>query len=162
MLNLPGFVPVAETSASLADWITDAFANIAMADPHVRLFKNNFTPSPATILTDLVEADFDGYAPVAGYQAANWTASPGIMPDGSAIAFHIGGLANFLDTGNVTPNTVYGMYITTDAAGIRLLGALAFDSPKVMDDAGKFINIDVALVMPANAPALAADVTSNG
>lgn len=84
--------------------LTGAFLK---ANYNIRLFKNNVIPSFATILTDLQEADFDGY-----------TNGTGPVPDAPKFYDGLGdGILwpahlTFLCSGSTTPNTVYGWYVT--------------------------------------------------
>lgn len=47
---------------AIMDYIRGTFLNTA--NSYVRLFKNNFTPTPASVFADFTECDFIGYAAV--------------------------------------------------------------------------------------------------
>lgn len=154
MLNIEGPFLVNRGLDFMSEGLTD-FEPVSLK---IHLFKNDIVPSPATLLTDFVEADFDGYAAVA-VLAVDY---PGfyIMPDGSVLGIFPKNIL-FEDTGNVTPNTIFGVYIT-NTGSTALLASIRFDTSKLMDDDGKFIYIELALRMPVGAPDAQADVTSNG
>lgn len=103
---------------------------------HIRLFKNDLTPTPDTVVADLTEADFDGYA---DFGPVVWGA---VFTNPDGYAEIVGGVAQFTDTGAVTPNTIYGYY-ATDAAGTGLFWAERFEDPITMDE-----NADAILVIP--------------
>lgn len=96
----------------------------------VRLFKNDVTPDDNTVIGDLTEADFEGYA--AG-DLANLT-TPGVVAaqaqtQGDSVTFTMGTPG--------TTNNIYGHYIT-DSAGTVLYGVVRDPSaPIAMDTAGK-------------------------
>ena len=46
----------------MIDYLRGTFLNTA--NTYVRLFKNNFTPDPASVLADFTEANFTGYAAI--------------------------------------------------------------------------------------------------
>lgn len=79
----------------------------------LHLFQNDITPTPLTVIGDLVEADFDGYAAVAitAFEA------PFLDPQNLATVYGI--LAMFQATGATTPNQIFGAYfvdVNTDLA----------------------------------------------
>ena len=97
------------------------------ATTQIHLYQNDIAPSPSTLLADFVEATFDGYAaPVV--TPASWP----IFLQGISQAVAVGPAQVFSPTGNVTPNVIYGYYVT-DNTGARLLWAERFAEPKVMN-----------------------------
>lgn len=70
----------------------------------LRLYQNNFTPSPTSVLGDFTVATFDGYANKA---IAAWGA---VFLDPLGLATTIAPLQTFTMTGATTPNIVYGAY----------------------------------------------------
>lgn len=91
----------------------------------VHLYKNDYTPGPGSRLTDLIEADFTGYAASA---ALVWGST---FTDELHNAVAAAASVQFNDTGEAVTNTVYGYYVT-DGAGAVLLYAERFDSPVPM------------------------------
>lgn len=79
------------------------------ADLHLGLFKNNLTPSDATVFADLTAADFTGYAEVTLTGGASWTKSAGAP----SVATYAPQTFTCLAAGGA--QTVYGYYIR-DAA----------------------------------------------
>jgi hypothetical protein len=118
-------------TAALAPW----------AGAIVHLFKNNFTPSPASVLADYMEADFSGYAASA---AIVWNPAA-FLPDGTAVV--TGDAKVFGTTSPATIlNTVYGWY-ATNAGGTVLLFGRRFDNPIALN--GPFQDIVVLPAYPA-------------
>lgn len=90
----------------------------------VRLFKNNFSPNPASLLADFDEADFTGYAESA---PVVWGV-PYLDVDG--IIKVTAGSVQYTQTGTGTTNTCYGWYLVGDPGGTEyLIGSERFDSP---------------------------------
>lgn len=90
--------------------------------PIVKLFQNDVVPDVNTVLADLDEADFAGYADVNG---PTW-GTPYIDVDGNALvtaASH-----EFVASGPTPANTIYGWYMTDDPA-TKLLAAYRFSTP---------------------------------
>lgn len=111
-------------------------------DMEVHLFKNDVTPTVETVVGDLDEADFDGYAAITTLDMN----TPTLANDGSyeTVAKTT---SIFTCTGDTTPNTVYGYYMK-DKAGVYM-GAERFDEPQTMakeDDSISFtISLEAAL-----------------
>jgi hypothetical protein len=72
----------------------------------LRLFQNDYTPVDGSVIGNFTEATFDGYASqsLSDFAAAYLNASNKAEVDAS--------LYIFLMTGAVTPNTIYGYYVT--------------------------------------------------
>jgi Tfp pilus assembly major pilin PilA len=105
-----------------------AFDLLAMADliagvltgVKIHLYQNNTTYNPnVTTLLDLTEATYTGYAPV----TLTWDAAS-VSDDGN-VETH-SNRVTWRPTDGVTPNDIYGYYIT-DTAGTALLGGGRFD-----------------------------------
>jgi hypothetical protein len=88
----------------------------------LHLFKNNITPTKNSVVGDFVSADFTGYAPLTPLS----TQAPYLDQNGNAAL--TSPVYQFLETGVVITNTVYGAYVT-NAAGTVLFGAVRFDVP---------------------------------
>lgn len=80
----------------------------AGANLRVRLFKNNPTIDQDTDITDLVQADFDGYSE---FSTAGWSA-PAI--DDAGDAFILSPVIVFEKSAGIATNTVYGYYLVYD------------------------------------------------
>ena len=112
---------IVQTNQGAVDILTDALGG--SPDLVVRLFDNAATVNANTVLVDLVEASFAGYAPV----SPTWSA-PAIVagvPTTVPSPTH----ADFNYSGGGTA-TVYGMYLT-DSGNTKLRGVTLFASPFV-------------------------------
>lgn len=103
----------------------------------VHLFVGATVPTPATVVADFVEADFDGYAAVDLVPT-----SPAVNPDGWAQADIP--TAHFEASGGTTPNTVTGFYLT-DTTDAVYLGGERFDNSFVFDETGDYFDLDTSL-----------------
>lgn len=98
-------------------------------------FKNNVALGPATVIGDLNECDFTGYAVSS---AVVW-GDPGYLPDGTAIVtgdakvFRVGASPTVL-------NTVYGWALVNAAKDV-LYFARKFESPVVLSTAGQIFAV---------------------
>lgn len=156
MLTQAGFAPVAFSAGLLTDAIVNLLGGGAADPTTLKLFQNNVTVSPATLLADLTEADFTGYAGIS-ITEASWAAAV-LQPDGTARAINTT-VRIFNATGTAIPNTVYGWYLINDGGSLCAMGN--FPTPLLMDANGKYIAIELALTMPAGSPANITDVESN-
>lgn len=86
----------------------------------IHLYKNDYTPGPATVVGDFTEADFTGYAASA---IVVWGT---VLTDPSNVAYVAGDAKTFASTGSAVPNTIYG-YWAQGAGG--LMYAERFDAP---------------------------------
>jgi len=118
------------------DYIRGTFLNTA--NSYVRLFKNNFTPTPANVVGDFTEATFTGYAAV---QVNSKFGSPYKVIDGeyqtdsSAFTFSCSGGSS---------QTVYGWYLTFfDGAVTTVRKSGVFTTPFVMTTGASF-NIQIS------------------
>lgn len=120
-------VPAAERLAALTQLL-------AVGGPlnanKLKLYKNPLTLTPAIVLADLVEADFDGYAAVS---PVVWSA-PFRDVDGSALV--LGGDAPFICTGDTISNSIYGYYLTNTGSTV-LIAVYAFAAPVGVSVAGQ-------------------------
>lgn len=97
------------------------------ATVELHLYKNDVAPTPTSILADFTEADFDGYGPET-ITPVSWP----IFLKGISQAVAVGPAIVFSPTGSVTPNLVYG-YFVTDSTGARLLWGERFEEEQVMN-----------------------------
>lgn len=100
----------------------------------LRLYANPITLQRSTLLADLTEATFVGYAAAAG---VTFSASY-VDVDGSALA--LGADNVFICTSATTPNTIYGYYFT-DAGNTNLLIAYSFANPVPISAVGNAVAI---------------------
>jgi hypothetical protein len=103
---------------------------------HMKLFQNNFNPTPASILADFTEATFDGYAA----QVFKMDAGPTRFADGSIGTWN---LTTFHQTGNTTPNTIYGCYLLDPSGALAI--AVRFDTPVQMVDAFSHLGLNFGM-----------------
>jgi len=107
--------------AAIAQLLAAAPATGPFAGALLGLFTNNITPTRSTILADLVEAAYAGYARQAGVYSV-----PGRDQNGN-----IGSFTTRLiwqETGGPTAVNVYGIFLV-DSTGMILYGAELFDTP---------------------------------
>lgn len=86
----------------------------------VHLFSSNTTPTPATIVGDVTEADYSGYAA----KAVTFLA-PSISDDGQPEL--VGTVAEFRPTGTTVTNVIYGGWIVNATSALRYW--FRFDNP---------------------------------
>jgi hypothetical protein len=97
----------------------------------VHLFKNNATVDHNTVLADLTEADFSGYASI--------TLSGGTVQsllDASRRAVTLWNMVSWTKSG-ATGNTIYGYYYKNNAGD--LTGVEKWDSPETMTTDGQVL-----------------------
>jgi hypothetical protein len=117
----------------ILNMLTSMFA-AAAATTKIRLYQNNYVPGPGTVLTDLTEADFDGYAQ---YSNTVWNA-PTLNAITGRYDITSGGAPTFTQTGTVITNTVYGWYMVD---GSDLVAVERFDTPVEFDTNGKTLQL---------------------
>lgn len=105
----------------------------------VKLGTNDLTPTPATVIGDLVVATFGGYTS----QAADW-GSVYNRPDGGAA---VSGGAPMWVTTNAVDETVYYWYLT-DAAGTGLLGIRRLANPVHLGAVGLPVQVSAEYYIP--------------
>ena len=76
----------------------------------LRLFKNNLTPTNASVLSDFTEADFTGYAAIT-LTGGSWTTTPGAPSIATYVA------QTFTCSAAGAAQTIYGYYITRTSSG---------------------------------------------
>jgi len=115
----------------------------------IKLFQNDLTPGPNTVVGDFVEADFSGYAVVAVNQVGiAWDDDDG----NAAQSFDN---AHFQGTTGAVTNTIYGWWMTGTIDGVtanQLIQAKRFDTPIPVNgsmDAIDFIPL-LKIGMPLN------------
>jgi hypothetical protein len=101
----------------------------ASPELHYRLFVNNLLPTLDTVLADLVEATFTGYAMVVVF--------PGSFAAGSILSHQASLIAPAIGFPNndATPQSAYGYYIT-DETDTVLLGVALFDGAPLTKNPG--------------------------
>lgn len=72
-------------------------------------FKNNVTPSDATVLSDLDEADYGGYSRILLGDYTNWTLGP--IDGDDRFPWSYNTTVEFVCDGTGSPNNVYGVYV---------------------------------------------------
>lgn len=101
-----------------------------------RLYKSNTTITKSTVLSDLTEADFAGYASITLANATFASASV----SGHVASSLYGTTLTWTRSTTGTAQTVYGMYIT-NAAGTKIIAAGPFDGgPYTVTNSGDAIN----------------------
>lgn len=114
-----------------------------LAASHLKLFKAISPPlSVSTVVGDITEADFTGYAAAA---IANFLIAYLDPAGGASIQ---SGTIQFNCTGTAVPNTVLGFYLEDAAGDLILIGT--FDSPIAMTQVGDSIPVNVTLNFAAN------------
>lgn len=100
----------------------------ALTGSEIHLFQNSIVFNPdTTLIGDLVEADYDGYAAL----ALTWGAAS-VSDDGHVET--IASAQTWRPTGGTTPNQIYGFYID-DGAGVLLAGGTFDEGPYPMNTA---------------------------
>jgi len=112
----------------------------------VGLFQNDLTPTPATLFADLVEADFDGYAPVAVDETA-FVFSNDV--DGGR-SFFDPDTKNFTAGGGLAATqTIYGWFWRTSTSG-EVLTVNRFSQPIDMALPGQVISVTAGISFSPN------------
>jgi len=111
-----------------------AFLNkITPQNMRLHLNANNVTLTDAMTVGSFTEASFPGYASVV-LDGALWQITPGAP----AVAAYP--VVFFTCTGAVSPQTIYGYYITRDGAG-DLMWAEALPTPQIITAAGNGLTV---------------------
>ena len=103
----------------------------------LRLFKNNFSPVNASVLSDFTEADFTGYSSVS-LTGGSWTTTQGAPSTAT--------YAQQAFTGTGAAQTVYGYYITRTSSG-RVWYYQRFTTPISVGSSTPVLRISPALSM---------------
>lgn len=135
-------------TSALRSFMSVAGSVLAVGLVEVHLIKTPVSLTPSMVTADFDEADFTGYAAISIDQAgAAWD-----NDEGDAVLSFDG--VHFQPTDAVTPNTIYGYYITTDVAAFggagSLLRAELFDTPVPMASAADAL--DFAPVLRVGQP----------
>ncbi len=111
------------------------------SDFWVWLFKNNHTVTAATVYADLTNADYAGYS----RQHPSWS---GAADDGSGNAERHPGTLTFSFSSGSPTNTIYGVAVSPDSAGIvsKILVAVNLTTPKVMASPGDTLIFDLSVL----------------
>lgn len=125
-----------KTLQLVIDYLRGTLLNTA--NSYVKLFHNNFTPTPASVLGDFTEATYTGYAAI---QVNSKFGSPYKVIDGEyqtdSSAF------SYSCTGG-SSQTVYGWYLTWfDGSTTWVLKSGVFSTPFVMTTGASF-NIQIS------------------
>jgi len=145
--------PFAPVKAAVATAIAGLTGWWGEADNKLHLMKNNPAISAATVIGDLTEANFGGYAAKAATAAAAVFTDPVTGNTIIRIPDPAGGWA-FAATGTPpanSPQDIYGAYVT-NAAGDKLLGVAKFSSPITINTAGQLIDVDDVTFVVADPP----------
>ena len=105
------------------------------------LFKNNHTVTDATVYSDLTNADFAGYS----RQHPTWSAA---ADDGLGNGETHPGTITFSFSSGSPTNTIYGVAVSPDSAGIvsKILVAVNLATPKVMASPGDSLIFDLSVL----------------
>lgn len=115
----------------------------------IRLFTNDFVPGPNTVLADITEATFSGYAAVV---TANW-GQPFLNPQGFVEVDAPS--AQFNHNGGAIVESVFGYYVT-DAGGALVTVERFAAGPYLMETA-----LNSIIVVPRYALQVVPNVTSH-
>lgn len=101
----------------------------------VALFKNDVAFTQATVMADLTEADFPGYA----RQTLTWN-DPELVLDRYQMA---GFGVTFTQNADDDPQTIYGYYTPWTAGGgnNQMMFAVKFETPVVFENEGDFLDL---------------------
>lgn len=108
----------------------------------VHLYKNNHTPAVGDTTAAYTEANYDGYAAV---PTVAWALTPSAGGTGSIVSPG----CTFVDTGAVTPNNIYGYYVT-DSLGVLVMAELFVGGPYVFNALGVGIILTITQSMIAS------------
>jgi len=132
-------VPQAFVAAQMGILVDDSPAG-ALDGAKVRLFTNDYIPSPTSVLADFDEATFGGYT------AADASWGPvHYNEDGGAGAS--GGAPEWVTSGAGPDETVYGWFLT-NAAGTTLLGARRLAVAQPATGTGQQVQVNVDYYLP--------------
>lgn len=111
-------------------------------NPKLRLFKDIAVDSALTVIGDLTQADFDGYA------AIDLSAMTVAAINGDGKGFKELLANNFTRATTGTLQTIKGWYITIDnlSAAQQLFLYKLFSAPVVVEEAGHFVEFDLSVL----------------
>lgn len=120
------------TTAGL-QWLLNSGRGGMVATPSLvlRLFRNDYVPVKSSLVTDMQEANFPGYAQI------NLNAWGPVGPDANNDALVEETSRTFGCTGSGTPNTIYGYYVVEPVSGVMLWAERSTAPPVAMDAGGK-------------------------
>lgn len=135
----PGVSMIVTGYTALARMVAALDAALALDDATVHLFSADIVLTPNTVIADLTEADYTGYAAVT-------VTPPGVVYLAAAgdILWQFPQIA-FQPTGTAVPNLIYGWWMDGEVLGTgdRLIVAQRFPEPVTMNDP-----LDVLFVHP--------------
>jgi hypothetical protein len=128
--------PVVANNATLLAILAELTATGNLYDgAKLMLIKSDFVIQPETVLADLDEADFHGYARSA---AITWSA-PFVSPTNTPVV--AGDLKSFVATATfANPNSIFG-WAMVDGGGTTLLVARHFETPVIITAAGQAVQV---------------------
>lgn len=103
----------------------------------LRLFTNDFQPTPASAIADFIEATFTGYASQS--LGTDWTAAAIISP---GVARMNTSIRTFSFTGGSGSQTIYGFYAVNTAV-TSLMFSKRFASPIVLSPTNTLIEMRI-------------------
>lgn len=112
------------TEAQMRKWV-DVLVADQLEGGTLRLFTNDYTPTPQTVVGDLTEATFGGYGNIV---LTGWNAAAN---DGAGGGVAISPLAVFSASGVAPAELIYGFYILGQGAGNPLVLAGRFASAPI-------------------------------
>lgn len=125
------------TAAALEAWIADMTADSTwLGGCSVGLYVNVITPSDGTLLSNLVEANYDGYARKVSH---TWGT---VFKDPNGLYSQQAQQLVFQPTGSSTMNTCQGLFVT-GSDSTKLLGVEPFNAPIPLT--GPLTNITITL-----------------
>jgi hypothetical protein len=118
----------------------------AVKPPKIKLYSNNIAIGPSTVVGDLTECIFTGYA------AATTALTAGLSANGTPVAVENAGAGDLFVAGAIgTADIAYGWYMV-DNAGTSLICAEAFDLPFSFDETGDSLLLQPNLFIPTYGP----------
>jgi len=110
--------------------------------PKLHLSKSSFLPNQDAVPADFTEADFGGYAAIAGIVGnQNVGIDPLTNERLTEMKVPAGGWRFFCNALTNTPQTIFGAYLM-DNAGVNIYGSVLLPSPLVIDTIGQVVEID--------------------
>lgn len=100
----------------------------------LRLFKSNTTPGETTVVGDLTEATFTGYAAIT-LTGASWSTAAGDPATGSYAE------QTFTSNADQTPESIYGYYLTRETDGDLIAAERFSNGPYVIANNGDTIKL---------------------
>lgn len=126
-----------EIGLKMREKIQDLFS-ASMSTGNLRLFSNDYTPAGNSVLTDFVEANFDGYIPTSD----NGGHIKGIDSFTGDLLVRMDGVTNYQAATITIAQTIHGWFYTGGNPTIMIC-AKRFDVPIVVSQSGQLISIAV-------------------